>query len=108
MQKNSCGKRSRKNHYSCKKYYYRCWIGTGNLKNPRSQFQECPYSGRILGGAVIGPHASDLIAELTLAVKNKLTENDLIETIHAPPTTAEAIHEAALDSTKLGSFHFYG
>ncbi|HHW61298.1 MAG TPA: dihydrolipoyl dehydrogenase [Syntrophomonadaceae bacterium] len=53
-------------------------------------------SGRILGAAIIGSHASDLIAELTLAVNKQLNTQDIIDTIHAHPTTAEIIHEAAL------------
>ena len=49
----------------------------------------------VLGVHIIGPHASDLIAEATLAVKNGLTAKDLAATIHAHPTLAEAIMEAA-------------
>jgi len=62
-------------------------------------------TGQILGGAIIGPHATDLIAEITLAVKNKLTAHQIIQTIHAHPTTAEGIHEAAL-AIEGGAFHF--
>jgi dihydrolipoamide dehydrogenase len=54
-------------------------------------------SDKIIGAALIGIEASDLIAELTLAVNLGLTAADLRETIHAHPTTAEVIHEAALD-----------
>ena len=54
-------------------------------------------SEKIIGAALIGIEASDLIAELTLAVNLGLTAEDLRETIHAHPTTAEVIHEAALD-----------
>jgi dihydrolipoamide dehydrogenase len=54
-------------------------------------------SDKIIGAALIGIEASDLIAELTLAVNLGLTAEDLRETIHAHPTTAEVIHEAALD-----------
>ncbi|MFW5749923.1 MAG: dihydrolipoyl dehydrogenase [Halanaerobium sp.] len=54
-------------------------------------------SGKIIGGALIGIESSDLIAELTLAVNLGLTAENLRETIHAHPTTAEVIHEAALD-----------
>ncbi len=54
-------------------------------------------SDKIIGAALIGIEASDLIAELTLAVNLGLTAKDLRETIHAHPTTAEVIHEAALD-----------
>ena len=62
-------------------------------------------SGKIIGCSIIGPHASDLIAEVTLAVKNGLTAEQIIETIHAHPTTSEVIHEAAL-ATEGGAIHF--
>ncbi|MEA1960732.1 MAG: dihydrolipoyl dehydrogenase [Bacillota bacterium] len=64
-------------------------------------------SGTILGAAIIGPHASDLIADLTLAVNRKLTLRDIYETIYAHPTTAEIIHEAALGAEGR-SLHFVG
>ncbi|TDO94404.1 dihydrolipoamide dehydrogenase [Halanaerobium saccharolyticum] len=54
-------------------------------------------SDRIIGAALIGIESSDLIAELTLAVNLGLTAENLRETIHAHPTTAEVIYEAALD-----------
>lgn len=53
-------------------------------------------SGRVMGMHVMGPHASDLIAEGTLAVRLGLTARDLSETIHAHPTLPEAVAEAAL------------
>ena len=53
-------------------------------------------NGRILGVHVVGPHASDLIAEGTLAVKLGCTVRELAETIHAHPTLSEVIGEAAL------------
>ncbi|WP_040215268.1 dihydrolipoyl dehydrogenase [Clostridium polynesiense] len=62
-------------------------------------------TGVILGGSIIGPHATDLIAEIALAVKNKLTDENIIETIHAHPTTAESIHEASLE-LHGGAIHF--
>lgn len=62
-------------------------------------------SGQLIGGSIIGTHATDLLAEVTLAVKNKLTVIELIETIHAHPTTAEVIHEAALDLAG-GALHY--
>ncbi|RKL63550.1 dihydrolipoyl dehydrogenase [Thermoanaerobacteraceae bacterium SP2] len=65
--------------------------------------QKC--TGKILGGAIIGPHATDLIAEIALAVKKGLTCEDVIETVHAHPTTAEAIHEAVL-AAEGGAIHF--
>jgi len=52
----------------------------------------------ILGGHIMGPHASDLIHEIALAVKKKLTINDIVNTIHAHPTLAESVLEAAEDT----------
>ncbi len=49
----------------------------------------------VIGVHIIGPHASDLIAEAALAVKNRLTAKDLAATVHAHPTLAEAVMEAA-------------
>ncbi len=53
-------------------------------------------SGKILGVHMVGPHATDLIAEAVLAVKKGLTARDLAETIHAHPTLAEIMGETAL------------
>jgi dihydrolipoamide dehydrogenase len=55
-------------------------------------------TNRVIGATIIGTHATDLIAEITLAIKNNLTIYEIIETIYAHPTTAEAIYEAALDT----------
>ncbi|MHC4414232.1 MAG: dihydrolipoyl dehydrogenase [Planctomycetota bacterium] len=54
-----------------------------------------PY-GEILGAHIIGADASELIAELGLAKRLEGTAEDIISTVHAHPTMAEAIHEAAL------------
>lgn len=62
-------------------------------------------TGRIVGGCIVGLHATDLIAEVALAIKNNLKAHDIIETIHAHPTTAEVVHEAAL-SLEGGAIHF--
>jgi dihydrolipoamide dehydrogenase len=51
--------------------------------------------GEILGVHIVGPHATDLIAEAGVALKAEATVDDLIHTIHAHPTLAEGIHEAA-------------
>lgn len=53
-------------------------------------------SGRVLGMHIIGPRASDLIAEGALALRMGATLEDLITTIHSHPTVTEAIREAAL------------
>ncbi len=51
--------------------------------------------GEILGVHIVGPHATDLIAEACVAMRAEATVDDLIHTIHAHPTLAEGIHEAA-------------
>jgi dihydrolipoamide dehydrogenase len=50
----------------------------------------------ILGVHIIGPYAGELIAEATLAMEFQASAEDLQRTIHAHPTLAEALHEAAL------------
>lgn len=51
----------------------------------------------IIGAQIIGPHASDLIHELALAVRMKLTISDVTSTIHAHPTLSEVVVEAVED-----------
>jgi len=50
---------------------------------------------RLLGAAIVGAHATDLIAEAGLAIRNELTVNEIGRTIHAHPTFAEVWMEAA-------------
>ncbi|MGI9311594.1 MAG: dihydrolipoyl dehydrogenase [bacterium] len=51
---------------------------------------------RLLGAHLIGPHASELVAECVLAMEYHASSEDLARTIHAHPTLSEAVHEAAL------------
>ncbi len=51
---------------------------------------------RILGAQIIGPTASEMIAELVVAMEFAGASEDLARIIHAHPTLSEAIHEAAL------------
>ncbi len=51
---------------------------------------------RILGVHIVGPQASELIAEAVLAMEYAASSEDLARTIHAHPTLSEAMHEAAL------------
>jgi dihydrolipoamide dehydrogenase len=57
-------------------------------------------SDRIVGVHIIGPMAGELIAEATLAMEFQASTEDLQRTIHAHPTLAEALHEAALAADK--------
>jgi dihydrolipoamide dehydrogenase len=49
----------------------------------------------IVGGQVVGPEASELIAEIGLAVETGVTLSELADTIHSHPTLSEATMEAA-------------
>ncbi|AJE03897.1 dihydrolipoyl dehydrogenase [Geobacter pickeringii] len=59
-----------------------------------------PDSGRVLGIHVIGPRASDLIAEAVTVMTYGGSAADIAMTFHAHPTLAEAMKEAALDVEK--------
>jgi dihydrolipoamide dehydrogenase len=58
-------------------------------------------TGRILGVHMVGAHATDLIAEGTLALKMQCTVKDLAETIHAHPTFAEVMLEASFKAMDM-------
>lgn len=51
---------------------------------------------RILGVHILGPNASELIAEAVVAMEFHASAEDLARTVHAHPTLSEAMHEAAL------------
>ncbi|MEM2340838.1 MAG: dihydrolipoyl dehydrogenase [Candidatus Bathyarchaeia archaeon] len=51
----------------------------------------------LLGAQIVGPNASELIHEIAVAMRSECTLECLAEAIHAHPTLAEAIREAALD-----------
>lgn len=51
---------------------------------------------RILGVHIVGPMASELIAEAVVAMEYGASAEDLARTVHAHPTLSEAVHEAAL------------
>jgi dihydrolipoamide dehydrogenase len=53
---------------------------------------------RILGVHIIGPRASDLIAEAAVAVEFSASAEDLARSVHAHPTLSEVMKEAALDA----------
>ena len=56
--------------------------------------------GEILGMHIIGPRATDLIAEGALAIGVEATVDELIATIHSHPTVTETLREAALHAEK--------
>ncbi len=51
----------------------------------------------VLGASMMGAHVTDIIHEIAVAVQNGLTVRQLGDTIHAHPSVAEALMEAAHD-----------
>ncbi|MGQ9672980.1 MAG: dihydrolipoyl dehydrogenase [Candidatus Aminicenantales bacterium] len=60
--------------------------------------------GRLLGGHILAPNASELIGELALALRKGLSLEDMASTIHVHPTLSEAVMEAAM-KTKGTAIH---
>ncbi len=61
-----------------------------------------PGGGRVLGASLVGPHVTELVHELALAVHAGLSLADVAATIHAHPTLSEAVGEAALGGVGRG------
>ncbi|MBN1945689.1 MAG: dihydrolipoyl dehydrogenase [Bradymonadales bacterium] len=57
-------------------------------------------SDRLVGVQIVGPRASELIAEAALALELGASAEDLARTVHAHPTLSEVMREAALDVGK--------
>jgi dihydrolipoamide dehydrogenase len=60
---------------------------------------------QIIGIVMVGPEASNLLGEATLAVQMELTLTALMYTVHAHPTLTEALLEAAHDAHDCGAIH---
>jgi pyruvate/2-oxoglutarate dehydrogenase complex dihydrolipoamide dehydrogenase (E3) component len=56
---------------------------------------------RIVGATIVGPRAGESIAELTLAVRARMTLTDYAATVHAYPTYADGPWNAAIDQVRL-------
>jgi dihydrolipoamide dehydrogenase len=52
-------------------------------------------TNQLIGAAVTGPHATELVAEAVLAIRSELTAAELSRTIHPHPTFGESWMEAA-------------
>ncbi len=51
--------------------------------------------GEILGAHIVGPEASELLPELTLAQRMEMTAHEIANNIHTHPTLSEVLMEAA-------------
>jgi dihydrolipoamide dehydrogenase len=73
-------------------------VGKARIINQASGFVKIVAEKKydeVLGVHIVGPKATELIAEAGAALKLEATSEDLVRTIHAHPTLAEAMHEAA-------------
>ena len=61
-------------------------------------------SDRLVGGTVMGPHATDLVHELGLALRYGISAREVGLMIHAHPTVAEAVMDAAHDVHGVGLY----
>ncbi|WP_262179565.1 dihydrolipoyl dehydrogenase [Haloarcula laminariae] len=52
----------------------------------------------LLGAQIVGPEASELVAELSLGIELGARLEDIAGTVHTHPTLSEAVHEAARDA----------
>lgn len=59
---------------------------------------------RILGAHIIGPRASDLIAECVLAMEFGASSEDIARTVHGHPTFSEALMEAAMGARECSIY----
>jgi dihydrolipoamide dehydrogenase len=50
---------------------------------------------KLLGCQAIGPHVTDMITGITLAIENGMTVNEYAKSVHAHPTLSEIFHEAS-------------
>lgn len=60
-----------------------------------------PYTHRVLGMGIVGPHAGDLIAEGVLAIEMAAVVEDIAHSIHPHPSLSESVGVAA--EIQLGS-----
>lgn len=55
---------------------------------------------RLIGVHILGPMASEVISEIAIAFEYGASAEDIARSVHAHPTLAEAVKEAALDVSK--------
>ncbi len=73
-------------------------VGKARILNQASGFVKIVAEKKydeVLGVHIVGPAATELIAEAGAAMRLEATSEELVNTIHAHPTLSEAIHEAA-------------
>lgn len=71
-------------------------IGRSNVSDTRDGFAKVitDKKGVLIGGSIVGPHAGEMIHELTLAIQHGMTASDVANTLHAYPSWNEVIRVA--------------
>lgn len=71
-------------------------ISRSNVTDTREGFCKVitDKSGILLGGTIVGPHAGEMIHELTLAVQYGLTSAEVANALHAFPSWSEVVRVA--------------
>ncbi len=82
--------------YQAKRYYFAA-LGKALAMNEKDGFVKILIDpqGKIIGCTIIGPEASNLISEVTLAIEKDLTVKEISNIIHPHPTLSEGIWENA-------------
>ncbi len=70
---------------------------TGHTEGLVKLIFDAKYGG-LLGAHIIGHDATEMLAELGVAMKLETTFEEIMHTVHAHPTLSEAVMEAAMDS----------
>lgn len=76
------------------------WAASGraqalNITDGLTKWLVEPETGRLLGCGIVGSGAGELIAEAVLAIEMGCVADDITETVHAHPTLAETVMNAA-------------
>lgn len=79
--------------------------GKSIIEQEAEGFIKIVYDGadkKLLGITILGPKATELIPEPTLAIRKKMSADDIADTIHAHPSISEVLYEAAAAASGLG------
>jgi len=69
-------------------------LGLGEVAGFAKIITDAKY-GEILGAVIVGPEASELLPELTLAQRSEMTAEEIARNVHTHPTLSEVLMEAA-------------
>ena len=88
-----------KTNYKVENFHF--WqIQAKAINEPRDRRSADTKTDKVLGVHIIGPHAGEMIAEMSVAMEFGASSEDIARTCHAHPTFSEAIKEAALSVDK--------